>query len=324
LTRPSTLSSGMDELRVMRRWNSFTPLASRQSHSEGGGYIVSWRGNLTVIDPGYGFVNLFDTQQYSLLDIRCIIVTHDHPDHCEDLLRILTLLKEMNEIRNEGGVDTHRVRLFLSYGAYARSQVVLDTTPIRSFVEPVRVLPPKDYDLISDLGLRFRATFCKHNELLGDSTTFGVCLDLHGDGGRRCCRLSITSDTAYRDCICDQYKASDILVAHVGTVEEPGSHGLLASHLGTRGIRKLIRRLGKAPRLTVLTEWGEECYGQRVNVCDLLSRQVPCSQMIPADVWLRIQLPSCRIGLSPGAGYETFEKIAFVEDGPDIHYLRKS
>lgn len=324
LARPSTISSGIDELRVMRRWNSFTPLTSRQLNSQGGGYVLSWQGSVTVIDPGYGFISLYDTQQYSLVDIRCIIVTHDHPDHCEDLLRMLTLLKEMNEIRNQEGLDTHPVKLFLSYGAYARSQVVLETAPIKSFVDPVRVLPPRDYDLVSDLGFRFCATVCEHNELLGDSTTFGVRLDLHGKTGRRCCRLSITSDTAYHDDIADQYESSDILAAHIGTVEQPGSHGLLSSHLGTRGIRRLITRLEKAPRLTVLTEWGEECYGQRVSVRDFLSKQVPDTAMVPADVWLRIQLPSCRIGLSPAGGYAVFEEMTFVEDGADIHYLKRT
>ena len=46
----------MNELCILRRWNSHTPSVW---NAWGGGYFLRWRNNGTVMDPGCSFVRLF-------------------------------------------------------------------------------------------------------------------------------------------------------------------------------------------------------------------------------------------------------------------------
>lgn len=319
LQRPATVIGSSGEFHVLRRWNSFTPLTSQTAESIGGGYLLLWNGKAIIIDPGYAFMSLY-TKHYSMLDLACVIVTHDHPDHCEDLLKILTLLRELNEMRENKGDAPHRLRVFLSYGAYFKSSVLLQNEQIAPYIDCYKVMPPCRFDLRSDLGLIFSATVCQHNEILGDSTTFGVRLGLYQNRLR--CTVGITSDTGYRPDIAKQFDLVDLLMLHIGAMEDPGSKHLLGSHLGTRGVRRLLADLAHLPRLVVLTEWGEEFYGKRVAVCDYISSFFPNHSIIPGDLLLRIRLPSCDVGLWPEQGFLHPSQIQCHDDGSNILYTR--
>jgi len=320
LRRPVTVAGSSGELHVMRRWNSFTPLTSQTVDSIGGAYVLLWRGGVTVVDPGYGFMKMY-AKLFSMLDLNCVIVTHDHPDHCEDLLKILTLLRELNELRSQSGEAPHKVRLLLSYGAYFKASVLLQNEQIAPYVTVVKVLAPLDLDFRSELGFTFQATTCQHREILGDSTTFGVRINLY-EARKRCC-IGITSDTGYRPDIASQFDCTDLLMLHIGAMEEPHSTGLLSSHLGTRGVRRFLKALERLPRVSVITEWGEEFYGQRAAVCEFVGFGFPGHVVLPGDALMRIRLPSCQVSLFPEHGYLPPEQIVAYDDGSNILYTRR-
>jgi tetratricopeptide (TPR) repeat protein len=94
-SRASSITS--DELLVLRDWSSTTPtLPPDQRHAEvrGGGYALRWRGAMMVIDPGHTFLQNFFEAGLNPLEIRAILVTHNHGDHNQDLKPLDDLLYE--------------------------------------------------------------------------------------------------------------------------------------------------------------------------------------------------------------------------------------
>jgi tetratricopeptide (TPR) repeat protein len=91
------VSPTIDELLVLRDWSSTTPmLPPDQRHAEvrGGGYALRWRGAMVVIDPGHTFLQNFFEAGLNPLEIRAILVTHNHGDHNQDLKPLDDLLYE--------------------------------------------------------------------------------------------------------------------------------------------------------------------------------------------------------------------------------------
>jgi tetratricopeptide (TPR) repeat protein len=91
------VSPTIDKLLVLRDWSSTTPmLPPDQRHAEvrGGGYALRWRGAMVVIDPGHTFLQNFFEAGLNPLEIRAILVTHNHGDHNQDLKPLDDLLYE--------------------------------------------------------------------------------------------------------------------------------------------------------------------------------------------------------------------------------------
>ncbi len=49
------------------------------------GFILKYKNDLIIIDPGVDFHSRFTTMGFNILDIKAIIVTHNHIDHADDL-----------------------------------------------------------------------------------------------------------------------------------------------------------------------------------------------------------------------------------------------
>jgi tetratricopeptide (TPR) repeat protein len=87
-------------LKVLRRWNSYTPIIANNFHiSKGGGYFLKINGTGIVIDPGFNFIDNFKGSGYKFDEIDNVIVSHAHNDHTSDLESIITLLNKCNSKR---------------------------------------------------------------------------------------------------------------------------------------------------------------------------------------------------------------------------------
>lgn len=84
-------------LKILRRWNSFTPiLADRYDVSRGGGYFLKINNKGFAIDPGFNFINAFKEKKYIFKELDAVFISHAHNDHTADLESILTLLHKYN------------------------------------------------------------------------------------------------------------------------------------------------------------------------------------------------------------------------------------
>lgn len=87
-----------DELVILRRWNSYTPLIT---NSKGGGYFVRIDGYGIVIDPGHDFIKNFKEAGYCFADIDIILISHAHDDHTADLEAIINMQYRFNKALRE-------------------------------------------------------------------------------------------------------------------------------------------------------------------------------------------------------------------------------
>ena len=82
-----------NRLVFLKGFSSSIPLIKQAvvdlSELEGGGMYLSYNGYGIVIDPGINFLQSFHSYGFSLQNIKCVIVTHSHIDHCADLEKIL-------------------------------------------------------------------------------------------------------------------------------------------------------------------------------------------------------------------------------------------
>jgi tetratricopeptide (TPR) repeat protein len=217
LTRDRTIGStpNQDQLAVLRRWNSYTPLVQGpdQRRGRGGGYFVSWRGTGLVIDPGQDFIDNFLTAGFSLADIDAILVTHAHLDHILDLDPLLTLLHERN---TRLGAPTAPVNLYLNVGSSMKELSWLANLPATT-VSSITILYPDRTVAVSE-GVTVETTRAFHDEIVSKMYCIGLKLRLH-DALRdiwHC--VGITSDTRWDAALRDQYSDCSVLVAHVGSV----------------------------------------------------------------------------------------------------------
>lgn len=84
------------ELLVLRKWNSYTPIAS-SGVSKGGGYFIKYANKGIVVDPGFDFIKNFVRAGYTVKDIDAVFFTHAHNDHTADLESLLTLHYKYND-----------------------------------------------------------------------------------------------------------------------------------------------------------------------------------------------------------------------------------
>ena len=107
-------SLSQNELFILRRWNSHTPVVHNVF---GGGYFLFWKGKGTVIDPGCSFIRLFELKtRHEINDIDLVITSHDHIDHCQDLITLISLFRQYNKLLIEKKDPPKTWDLLMSYG----------------------------------------------------------------------------------------------------------------------------------------------------------------------------------------------------------------
>jgi ribonuclease BN (tRNA processing enzyme) len=315
----STKPSNHDgELEVLRRWNSHSPMVNFQF---GGAYFLRWNGRGILIDPGCTFLEVFrqkhgqfvagnfvtSVEAHCMDDIDLIIATHDHADHCEDLAMLLILLRAYNEWKKdrEGKrYRPHKIDLILSHGVYFRSHTILEHPDNRRLLNICKVLPTRRVSHKLDRH-RIRAKYMldvdciktRHREIMGDHTGFGLRLTLHGaDGPFTMCD---SGDTGFTEELPGQYEGADLLILHVGTLEElPREKHGRNEHLCFQGVVNVLNGLKKPPGLVLLGEWGEEFRipEARKRFTEAVRRHTGDRfPILPADLGMRIRLPGCHV-----------------------------
>lgn len=289
-----------DQLAIARRWNSATPVNSIE-RKYGGGYFLANNGKGMVIDPGFNYIDLLlEKLSLSVKDIDATLITHDHPDHCYDFEGLVTLLWALE--RRCG--QRRRMRLFCNQNVLDKYRYLIRYNQPRLYSQ---VLSPRDQrNLSRDFGFTIYTIPTIHREICRRTDCgFGVIVE-RNDGFR----LGITGDTAWNPVLVKDYANVDLLVAHLGNVEDTRSIG---HHLGTEGIIRLLRGIRAndptKPRLVVVTEFGEEVGNYRRQLINYIVSESNVKEVIPADADpLRIKIPSLEI-LCRGERWKPFSDV---------------
>jgi tetratricopeptide (TPR) repeat protein len=240
-------------LKVLRRWNSYTPIIANNFHvSKGGGYFLKIKGKGIVIDPGFNFIDNFKGAGHVFDEIDAVIISHAHNDHTADLESILTLLFTCNKRRK--GTDDYTsentVRADMAknqcksidfFSDEDIEQEFLNNSPRRKKIDlyfsrsvekkfsgmlelnsnadyQAHVIEKGDIKPLLDGIVNMEVIYSRHHDIISDRDSLGFVLQLDGD------LLVYTGDTGWNDTIEKQYekiqaKNKDkhiILLAHLG------------------------------------------------------------------------------------------------------------
>jgi tetratricopeptide (TPR) repeat protein len=240
-------------LKVLRRWNSYTPIVADNYHmSKGGGYFLKFKGKGIVIDPGFNFIDNYKGAGYSFDEIDIVMITHAHNDHTSDLESILTMLYNYNE--KQKGIDdfesenTTRADIAITegcfinkvqpaeienefYGGSSRRKtldIYFTQSVEKKFAGMLRLRSREDYryhiiekgdvkSLLDD-NLKVSVIGAKHDDITSDRDSVGFVFDFEDTV------LVYTGDTGWNETIEKQYSKINL--------ECQGKYLVLLAHLG--------------------------------------------------------------------------------------------
>jgi tetratricopeptide (TPR) repeat protein len=301
---------------VLRRWNSYTPTLLTITESNlGGGYFLYWKGKGIVIDPGFDFLDNFFNNELVIYDIDAVIMTHAHVDHCSDFESLLTLLFEYNEKNKE----KKKIDVFMNLGVMKKflGWIPLDTNGKDTLINRIYPLEKGISYTLENYNLKLKITKAIHDETLCKDYSVGLIFELH-DGGNytkdNLFRIGYTSDTRHDEEIEEQYKGVDIVVPHLGSIdendfnlEEKKRH---ENHLMLKGVISTIYKSNA--KLAIISEFGEELEEHRMTIVGALNRVFQKNNMakcLTGDIGLTVSLPTLKVKCHYCKKYVDIDKI---------------
>lgn len=324
-----------------RRWNSWTPSQPRQTtkiyhNKNGGGYVVSDGEKIVVIDPGYGFLDIFDQYHHmSVNEIDAILITHDHPDHASELQNILGLRFVYKHLSHSP------LQVFLNpstYYIYERilsyHQEIIDTT------SPHKIEPGDNFTVgnmqFNTIGMYHKEifhclseeNFAKQN--VGKSMALGVKINILYNNYNY--NIIIPGDTSFPndlnevEALASFYGNPDIASVHLGSLEKFFEHKndecasnivYAGGHLGLNGTINFLNLV--SPKVAIISEFGEEldAGNMRLSLTELVGDLLidKRTKVIPSDVKLFLALHNGKTYLKCDCNdYIPVEKVYFSRD----------
>ena len=289
---------------VLRRWNSFTPTMLTPTESNlGGGYFLYWKGKGIVIDPGFNFLDNFFNNRLKIYDIDAVIITHAHVDHCSDFESLLTLIYEYNDRNKE---QKKKIDVYMNLGSLKK---FLGWIPIKEDEKNATInrIYPLEVGIIYDLGgfIKLRVTKAIHDEVLCKAYSVGLILKLYGEKGyteSKPFKIGLTSDTRHDEEVEKQYKDVDIIVPHLGSIDEndfKSEDDVMVrneNHLMLRGVVSTIAKSNA--KLAIISEFGEELEEHRltiVSALDRIFREKKMTRCLTGDIGLKVKIPELEV-----------------------------
>lgn len=292
--RDRTIKESDKFVKILRRWNSYTPLLSIDAvENIGGGYFLAWNGTGVAIDPGINFIRNAVSAGLSIKDIDSIVLTHSHVDHTSDFEGIVTLFYEINDMRVNIGLDPVQFSLYSSIGAMNKFCNLVSFS--YDIFREVVVMNPNSTYFLSD-SLSVRTTPCKHRDLFCSHPSSCLGLKFYSHQQQRPI-FAITSDTGYSPKLKTAFSdiKDSMVILHIGGIKDreldfspPPQIPIYKSHLGFRGVLNFLFDI--RPSVAVISEFGEEFRGTRMSVSSLFEREFKgTTKVIPGDVGLTIE-----------------------------------
>ena len=291
--RDRTINEKDRFVKILRRWNSYTPLLCLDViENLGGGYFLAWDGTGIVVDPGINFIRNAISAGLSIKDVDNVVLTHSHVDHTSDFEGLVTLFHEINAPRYDLGLDPIQFSLYASIGA-VNKYCNLISLSYDTFKEVSVVNPNSSYRLSDSIYLK--TTPCQHKDLFCSHPSSCVGLKFYSDEEPEPI-FAITSDTGYHSQLKGAFAdlEDNLVILHIGGIKDeekeyipPPNIPLYKSHLGLRGVLNFIFDI--KPSVAVISEFGEEFRGTRMGISGLFDQEFGVTKVIPADVGFTIE-----------------------------------
>ncbi len=175
-------------------------------------------------------------------------------------------------------------------------------------------------------------TEAHHNEYGDWESPLGLRIELNNG-----LKIGITSDTKWFDNLHTYYTDANLLIAHLGSLEEKELNAnkkfkerLYKNHLGFIGCYQLIREA--TPKLAIISEFGEELSNHRKDIADIYHNRLQGEGItcLPGDTNMKIQLPEsaddkmrircCLREYNTDEHYDDYDSIHFWAESDQIRY----
>jgi len=326
-----TSSTLNDALIVLKGWSSAMPIiASVDSEivggraCRGGGYFVKAANHGIIIDPGYDYLRNYKSVGLHIKEANTVIVTHNHPDHQDDLTRIADLDCEYRK-NIKDAPDRSRIHYYLdpdTNRAFAKNLEALNANQklITQVDTTIPSIPIRD-------GFSFTPFETVHGDGVVVTRPFGLMLSVKlGDGS--VLRIGYTSDTKYTADVAKALENCDILICHFSSArsEEYRDFSKLHEyHLGFNGLRMLMENT--QARLYIVSEFWGGVGDQRYDLVEYLKTTLAEKgkkdfKALAGDIGLAIDLKTLGVFCQGCKRPIPYENIRTVEPSNPFDTLR--
>lgn len=236
---------------LARQWNSWYPSSYKV---EGGCYFFNINKEIIIIDPGFNTLEEIIRHKLDIRLIRHVFVTHFHPDHYENLIKLLTrLTSHINKITIY--LNSTTFQHFIIYKKDNTEFIELKPGVIIDLEIPRE---DKEFNIKLIVGKSF------HREIGGAMNSIGLKFVLDPKEGGERFFIGFMSDTdgleEYIDYYQSFYNDCQILVPHLGSIHKfPNGY----KHLYLSGLMALLKKLRKDNKMIFLGEFGFELGSDR-------------------------------------------------------------
>lgn len=337
----SKIEEPQNQLVVLRKWNSFTPIlpSKKSDRGKGGGYFLRFRKAGIVIDPGFNFIDSFLRAGFKLDDIDYVFISHAHNDHTVELEGLFSLLYKRNDGTRK---KPKKIKLYMNLGSFKKFSAYFDlSNPTKEFyVEDIVLLNKHQLLKVSD-NLEVFTTQAQHHEMITGTYALGFTFIFAPKSGRKRV-IKFTCDTGWNQAIEDENKYQgeavgvtdiDILVAHMGTIKEreleyDAAKGLkenekllYKNHLGLIGTLAAIHTW--KPEVVLLSEFGEELDAIRHKIAEDLGKFLN-KKVFATDINFRIDIDTLNVMCFETKKFWDYETIETVYNGVgQLYFLNK-
>lgn len=340
-------NSNQNQLIVLRRWNSYTPILPLDKDQElattkGGGYFIVFENYGLVIDPGYNFIENFLNAGCKLDDIDAIFVTHAHDDHTVQLEAIFSLLYKRN--KNLNGKEPKKIDLFMNLGSFKKFAGYFDLSKPEPnyYINRINVLNKHQLFQINN-NIKLFTTEAKHHEMITENYALGLTFTLENEEKNVKKVIKFTSDTGWDSNIEKKNKSIgeeydihdiDILICHIGSLKENEMKYDLSKsleenertdsilykyHLGIIGTVAEIHFW--KPKITLVSEFGQELFAIRTKITERIQKEIK-ALVFAVDINFRLNIDNDKIRCFKSNEFKAPESIKYYmkDDGSIVFY----
>jgi hypothetical protein len=337
----SKIKDPQNQLVVLRRWNSFTPIlpSKKGDRGKGGGYFLRFRNVGIVIDPGFNFIDSFLQAGFKLDDIDYVFISHAHNDHTVELEGLFSLLYKRNERSRR---KPKKIKLYMNLGSFKKFSSYFDlSNPAREFyVQDIVLLNRHQLVKVTD-SLEVFTTQAQHHEMVTKAYALGFTFILRLKNGRKRV-IKFTCDTGWNKAVEEEntYQGEafgvsdiDILVAHLGTIKErelkydaakslkENERFLYKNHLGLIGTLAAIHTW--RPGVVLLSEFGEELDAIRHKIAKELQKFLNI-KVFATDINFRMDIDTLNVMCFKTKKFWEHARIQTVYNGGgQLYFLNK-
>ena len=228
-----------------RQWNSWYPSSFELV---GGCYFFNINQEIIIIDPGFKTLDIIKEKNLDIRLIRYIFVTHFHPDHFENLIKLITRLTS----------KANKLTVYLNSTAFEQFKIYSQSYTEFNSLKPGVVIQLYEYNEEKDFRLEFEVGRAFHREIGGYMNSISLKFILTNNQTGKTYIVGFFGDTdgstKYIDGYINFFNDCNIIIPHLGAIQKKP---IGYKHLYKKGMMKILEKLD-SKKFVFIGEYGFE------------------------------------------------------------------